>query len=165
MREIATAVLASGVDPERPVLFVQSQVPGHTDLEMLKSRNNEMGLFDATPVVLEKLRGAKTDPQRLRRADPGNPDVRIVFSFHGFFLDDATRAEIDRDWRAAPIGCVDCKKRLAASMAEELGPIQERAQHLRDAPGEVDEILAAGAAKARREAEASMTVVRDATGT
>ncbi|MBL9079808.1 MAG: tryptophan--tRNA ligase [Planctomycetes bacterium] len=147
---------------------VRSQAPRVMGLDgeskMSKSRNNEIGLFETADETLQKLRGAKTDPQRLRRSDPGNPQVCNIFALHGFFTSAAQRAEIDAGCRAATLGCVDCKKQLAANLEAVKGPIRERARELREHPARVDEILAAGAAKARAAAEATMALVRERIG-
>ena len=103
-------------------------------------------------------------PQRLRRSDPGDPGVCNIFSYHGFFTDEGTHAQIDTDGRSAAIGCVDCKKILAASLEAEIGPVRERAAELRGSPQKVDEILAAGAESALAEAAATMEIVRDRVG-
>jgi tryptophanyl-tRNA synthetase len=134
------------------------------DSKMSKSRNNEIGLFESADDTLAKLRGAKTDPARLRRSDPGNPDVCNIFSYHGFFTDDATRAGIDRDCRSAAIGCVDCKKMVLASMETVRQPIRERAAELRADPRRLDTILADGAQRARSEAAKTMEMVRSRVG-
>jgi len=134
------------------------------ETKMSKSKNNEIGLFETPDEVMAKLRVAKTDPARLRRSDPGDPGVCNVFNYHGFFSDEATRAEIDRDCRAAAIGCVDCKKILADRMERVLGPIRERATELRGQPEQVDAILEAGAEKARVEADKTMAIVREGIG-
>jgi tryptophanyl-tRNA synthetase len=265
VREVAIGILASGVDPERATLFVQSQVPQHSELawvltcltplgdlnrmtqfkdkstqqpeninaglftypilqtadivlyradkvpvgedqeqhlelaretvrrfngiygdtfpepqvvksvaprvlgldgekKMSKSLNNEIGLFETADETMQKLRAAKTDPARLRKSDKGNPDVCNIFSYHKFFSSEAQRAEIDAGCRSAGLGCVDCKKMLSANLEAVKGPIRERAAELRAAPGRLDEILAAGAARARKEAEATMELVRDRIG-
>ena len=132
--------------------------------KMSKSRNNEIGLFEPPDVTMQKLRGAKTDPARLRRSDPGNPDVCNIFSYHGFFSTAEQRAEIAAGCRSATLGCVDCKKLLAQNLEAVKGPIRERAEELRQHPARLDEILAAGAAKARRAAEATMEMVRERVG-
>ncbi|MCA8954322.1 MAG: tryptophan--tRNA ligase [Planctomycetes bacterium] len=132
--------------------------------KMSKSRNNEIGLFETADETMQKLRGAKTDPARLRRSDAGNPDVCNIFSYHGFFTPAAERDEIAAGCRGATLGCVDCKSKLAANLEAVKGPIRERANELRSRPGELDEILAAGAVKARAAAEATMVLVRDAIG-
>ncbi len=134
------------------------------ETKMSKSRNNEIGLFEEPAAVAAKLRGAKTDPARLRRSDPGNPDVCNIFSYHKFFTDEATQAQIDRDCRSAAIGCVDCKKIVGRSIEAHIGPVRARAAALRAAPERVEEVLAAGAERARREAAATMALVRERIG-
>lgn len=265
VREVAIGVLASGVDPEKATLFVQSEVPGHTDLawilacltpmgdlsrmtqfkdksrqqpdninaglftypvlqsadiliyradrvpvgedqeqhlelsreivrrfnglygetfpepqvvrsvaprvigldgesKMSKSKGNEIGLFEKPDETWAKLRVAKTDPARLRRNDPGNPDVCNIFSYHKFFSDDATIAEVDRECRRAGIGCVDCKKLVAASLEGVVGPIRERAVGLRGDPDRLEGVLRAGAERAAAEAARTMELVRERIG-
>ncbi|MCB9887850.1 MAG: tryptophan--tRNA ligase [Planctomycetes bacterium] len=147
---------------------VRSKAPRVMGLDgeskMSKSRNNEIGLFEPADVTMQKLRGAKTDPARLRKTDPGNPQVCNIFSYHGFFTSEAQRAEIDAGCRSAQLGCVDCKKMLAANLEAVKGPIRERAEDLRQHPARLDEILAAGAAKARAAAEETMVMVRERVG-
>lgn len=134
------------------------------EAKMSKSKGNEIGLFETAEETMQKLRGAKTDPQRLRRTDPGRPEVCNIFSLHGFFTPAAQREEIAAGCRSAQLGCVDCKKMLAANLELVKGPIRERAAALRAAPQRLDELLAAGAQKARAAAEATMQVVRDRVG-
>ena len=132
--------------------------------KMSKSRNNEIGLFETADETMQKLRGAKTDPARLRKSDVGNPDVCNIFSYHKFFSSDAERAEIDQGCRTATLGCVDCKKKLCANMEQVKGPIRERANELRTHPARLDELLAEGASRARKQAEATMELVRERVG-
>ena len=132
--------------------------------KMSKSKNNEIGLFETPDETWQKLRGAKTDPARLRRTDKGNPDVCNIYSYHRFFTGSAQLAEIDAGCRSAALGCVDCKQMLAANLELVKGPIRERARALREQPRRLDEILAAGAARARAEAEKTMTIVRERVG-
>lgn len=132
--------------------------------KMSKSRNNEIGLFETADETMQKLRGAKTDPARLRKTDKGNPDVCNIYSYHGFFTSAAQRAEIAAGCRSAQLGCVDCKKMLATNLEAVKGPIRERATALRAHPRRLDEILAAGGAKARATAESTMAVVRERIG-
>jgi tryptophanyl-tRNA synthetase len=113
---------------------------------------------------MQKLRGAKTDPARLRKTDKGNPEVCNVFSYHGFFSSEAQRVEIAAGCRTAQLGCVDCKKMLCQNLEAVKGPIRERAAELRSKPAELDEILSAGASKARVEAERTMAMVRERVG-
>jgi tryptophanyl-tRNA synthetase len=265
VREVAIGIFAAGVDPEKSTVFVQSQVPGHTELawilacltpmgdlnrmvqfkdksqqqpeninaglftypvlqaadiliyragrvpvgedqeqhlelareivrrfnglygetfpepqvlrtsaarvlgvdgmsKMSKSKGNEIGLFEDPDETWAKLRTAKTDPARLRRKDPGNPDVCNIFSYHKFFSDDDTIQQVDRDCRRAEIGCVDCKGLVAASLERVVGPIRERAAELRRNPGGLDEILRAGAERATCEAAETIGLVRERIG-
>ena len=147
---------------------VKSEAPRVMGLDgeskMSKSKSNELGLFESDEETMRKLRGAKTDPQRLRRKDPGDPSVCNIFSYHGFFSSDEQREEIAAGCRSASLGCVDCKRMLADNMEAVKGPIRERAAGLRERPAELDEILAAGAEKARRTAEETMVMVRECTG-
>lgn len=132
--------------------------------KMSKSRNNEIGLFETEDETWQKLRGAKTDPARLRRTDKGDPSVCNVYSYHRFFSSPATCEEVAAGCRSAALGCVDCKKTLAQNLEAKKGPIRERAAQLREQPRRLDEILAAGGAKARAVAEATMAVVRERVG-
>lgn len=134
------------------------------EAKMSKSKGNEIGLFEAEQETWEKLRVAKTDPQRLRRQDPGRPEVCNIFSYHGYFSDAATCAQVDRECRTAAIGCVDCKKLLARNLEAVKGPIRERALALRADPGRLDQILGDGAARASRVAEETMAMVRERIG-
>src|SRR5262249_40743727 len=123
----------------KPLLSPAPRVMGvDGETKMSKSRGNDIGMFDQPDQVWEKLRGAKTDRARLRRSDRGNPSVCNIYSYHGFFTDDATRATIDRECRTAGIGCIDCKKILARGLELELGPVRERAAALRRSPQEID---------------------------
>jgi tryptophanyl-tRNA synthetase len=132
--------------------------------KMSKSRNNEIGLFETEQETMQKLRGAKTDPARLRKTDKGTPEVCNIFSYHGFFTSEAQRAEIAAGCRSAQLGCVDCKKMLCQNLEQVKGPIRERAAALRSRPNELDDILERGAARARVEAEKTMALVRERVG-
>tara|TARA_R110002072_G_scaffold46591_10_gene129147 strand:- start:162010 stop:162996 length:987 start_codon:yes stop_codon:yes gene_type:complete len=134
------------------------------DSKMSKSKKNEIGLFETEAETWKKLRGAKTDPARERRSDPGTPEVCNIYSYHGFFSTPEQCAEVAVGCRTASLGCVDCKKLLATNMESVKGPIRERAAELRSKPDELDQILAAGAEKARRTAEETMVMVRERIG-
>ena len=131
---------------------------------MSKSKNNEIGLFETDEETMKKLRGAKTDPARLRRSDKGTPEVCNIYSYHGFFSTEEQCAEVAEGCRSASLGCVDCKKLLAENLEAVKGPIRERAAALRSQPDKVDEILAQGAAKARKTSEETMAMVRERIG-
>jgi tryptophanyl-tRNA synthetase len=103
-----------------------------------------------------------TDPQRARKSDPGNPDVCNVFEFHKLYTDKATVEKIDLECRRAQIGCVACKKIMAASLIGALAPLQEKRRYYASHPDIVDQIIAEGSAKARAIAKDTMAQVKAA---
>ena len=134
------------------------------DAKMSKSLGNTVGILAEPDEVWDRVRTAVTDPQRVRRDDPGRPEVCNVFTLHGFFTDDETRADIDTQCRAGTIGCVDCKKILSENIAADFAPYRERAAHFRANPHQVREVLDAGAEKARAIASATLDEVRERMG-
>ena len=128
--------------------------------KMSKSKQNTLDLLDEPEVLWNKLRTAVTDEQRLRRTDPGRPEVCNVFAWHKLLSTPETVAKVDADCRTAAIGCVDCKKLVLESLRRELDPIRERAKALYARPDEVRAILAAGGRKARLAARATIDLVR-----
>jgi tryptophanyl-tRNA synthetase len=132
--------------------------------KMSKSLGNSIDLFDPPNVVEKKLKGAFTDELKLRKGDPGRPEVCNVFTLHSALTAAGEVADIDRDCRSGALGCGDCKMRLAASMNAELEPIRTRASELRQSPKRVLDVLAAGAERARGIAENTMRDVREAMG-
>ena len=134
------------------------------EAKMSKSKGNEIGLFETVEETWQKLRTAKTDPARLRRTDPGTPEICNIYAYHRFFSPPAMVEEVAVGCRSAALGCVDCKRMVAASLEAVKGPIRERAAELRAAGGRLDEILAAGGAKARAAAATTMAMVRDRVG-
>ncbi|MEQ1856068.1 MAG: tryptophan--tRNA ligase [Longimicrobiales bacterium] len=130
------------------------------EAKMSKSLGNTVGILAEPPAVWDRVRTAVTDPQRVRRSDPGRPEVCNVFTLHKFFTDAGARADIDRKCRAAEIGCVDCKRILSDNVAKAFEPFRERAAYYRDRPGEVRDILVDGAGRARAIAQETMTEVR-----
>lgn len=134
------------------------------EAKMSKSLGNTVGLLAEPDAVWDRVRTAVTDPQRVRRSDPGRPEVCNVFTLHKFFTDAATRADIDRKCRAAEIGCVDCKRILSDNIVEAFAPFRERAAHYRANPEEVKHILVEGAKRARLIAQETMAEVRQKMG-
>jgi tryptophanyl-tRNA synthetase len=124
--------------------------------KMSKSQDNTIPMLGEPEEIWARVRTAVTDPARVRRDDPGNPDICNVYSLHEFFTDPARRAEIAVQCRAATIGCVDCKRILADGITEKLAPIRERARELREHPDRVNEMLAEGASRARVIARATL---------
>jgi tryptophanyl-tRNA synthetase len=132
--------------------------------KMSKSLGNTIALREADAAVWDKLRTAATDPARVRRSDPGNPDVCNIFTLHKFFSTADRQAEVRAGCTTAGIGCIDCKKLLFEGIKQDLARIQARAAELRAAPARVDEILAAGAERAQAVARATMERVRERLG-
>jgi tryptophanyl-tRNA synthetase len=132
--------------------------------KMSKSLGNTVGILAEPDAVWDRVRTAVTDPQRVRRSDPGRPEVCNVFTLHGFFTDLETRADIDRKCRAAEIGCVDCKRILSDNIVRAFAPFRERAAHYRARPEEVKRILVEGAKRARAIAQETMVEVRQKMG-
>ena len=130
------------------------------DAKMSKSVGNTVRLLAEPDEIWERVRTAVTDPQRVRRTDPGRPEVCNVYSLHKFFADEATVADVAAQCRAATRGCVDCKKILADNIATTFAPFRERAAHFRAHPDEVRRTLDEGAQKARAIAAETMAEVR-----
>jgi tryptophanyl-tRNA synthetase len=128
--------------------------------KMSKSLGNTVGILAEPPAVWDRLRTAVTDPQRVRRSDPGRPEFCNVFTLHKFFTDAQTLADIDRKCRAAEIGCVDCKRILSDNVVKAFAPFRERAAHYRERPEEVGRILVEGSKRARAIAQETMAEVR-----
>jgi tryptophanyl-tRNA synthetase len=128
--------------------------------KMSKSLGNTISLFDTPETIWEKLKPAATDPARVTRKDPGNPEVCNIFTIHQGFSPSETVQLVARNCRTAGWGCLDCKRVLADNMIATLAPIRERAQALQAEPHKVRGTLRAGAAKARAIARLTMAAVR-----
>ena len=129
--------------------------------KMSKSLDNAIYLADPADEVLRKVKTAVTDPARIRKDDPGHPEVCTVFSYHKEF-NPGFVAELEPTCRAGGIGCVDCKKRLAAALNELLDPIREKRAYYDAHPDEVDDILKTGTARAVEEGAKTLSEVKDA---
>jgi tryptophanyl-tRNA synthetase len=133
--------------------------------KMSKSLGNTIGLTEAPEEIWAKLRPAITDPARVKKTDPGNPDnCKAIYELHRHFSPPDTVAQVERQCRSAGWGCLDCKRVLADNMNAALTPIRERAAELKARPGEVTALLADGAARARAIARETMAEVRDRMG-
>ncbi|MSR45905.1 MAG: tryptophan--tRNA ligase [Planctomycetes bacterium] len=131
--------------------------------KMSKSKGNTVSLSEAPEQIRAKLKVAVTDPARLRRNDPGHPEVCNVFTLHGCFTGPANPARvaaIEADCRSAALGCVDCKKELADRIVEQLGPIRDRQAAWRARPDDLRDLLEKGRRKAAEIARATMEEVR-----
>jgi tryptophanyl-tRNA synthetase len=151
------------VFPEpQPLLTPAAKVPGTDGRKMSKSYGNTILLSEPETNLRQKLKTMVTDPARVRRSDPGNPDVCPVGDLHKIFSNQETLAKVDAGCRSAGIGCIECKGWVADAMVARLGPIQQRRKKYEDNPKRVWDILDAGSARAATVAEATMNEVREA---
>lgn len=132
--------------------------------KMSKSMGNTVPLLDTPDGIWAKLRPAVTDPKRIKRTDPGTPEVCNIYHLHKAFSTTATVEHVATQCTTAGWGCLDCKKVLAESMETELAPIRARATELEAKPELVEDALDAGATRCRRLARETMDVVRDRMG-
>ena len=168
-REVArrwNAKFESDLFPEpKPLLTATRRIMGlDGQAKMSKSLGNTIGLLETPEEVWAKLRPAMTDPARVRRTDPGTPEVCNIYNLHRAFNDEATVAHVAAQCRSAGWGCLDCKKVLMDGMMRELTPIRERALELEAHPEIVTDALATGAAKSGEIAKRTMTTVRETMG-
>jgi len=147
--------------PEPQVLLTPSpKLPGTDGRKMSKSYGNTILMTDPEPVVRQKLKTMVTDPARVRRTDPGDPDICPVGDLHKVFSTAETLVNVYEGCRSAGIGCIQCKGWVADALVEVLAPIQERRARYSDA--QVKEILEDGSNRARVRAEQTMVEVRAA---
>jgi tryptophanyl-tRNA synthetase len=168
-REIArrwNAKFNSDFFPEpKPLLTVTRRIMGlDGQAKMSKSMGNTIGLLESPEEVWAKLRPAMTDPARVRKTDPGTPEVCNIYHLHKAFNDEATVEHVAVQCRSAGWGCLDCKKVLLDGMMRELTPIRERARELEAHPESVTDALAAGAARVGEIARSTMATVRETMG-
>ena len=119
----------------QPLLTKASRMPGLDGQKMSKSYGNTIALRDDPATVERALRTMPTDPARVRRTDPGDPQICPVWQFHEVYSNDEVKAWVDRGCRSAGIGCLDCKQPVIDAVLGELKPIQERARDLEAQPG------------------------------
>ena len=156
---------SEGVFPEPQSLLTPTpKLPGTDGRKMSKSYGNTILLADPEPVVRQKLKTMVTDPARVRRSDPGNPDVCPVGDLHKIFSSKETMAKVNEGCRSAGIGCIECKGWAADALVKLLEPIQERRRKYEEKPRDAWDILEAGAEKARVVAGQTMDGVRAAMG-
>jgi len=151
------------VEP-RALLTESSKLPGLDGQKMSKSYNNAISLREDAATVTKKLRTMPTDPARVKRNDPGDPEKCPVWQLHLVYSDDATRAWVQQGCTSAGIGCLECKQPLIQSILAEQAPMRERAQRYLDDPTLVRSIIADGCEKARALAAETMREVREAMG-
>ena len=149
--------------PEPAALLTPApRLPGTDGRKMSKSYGNALLLTDPEPVVRQKLKTMVTDPRRIKRTDPGDPDVCPVGDLHKVFSSKETMAKVYEGCRSAGIGCIECKSWAADALVKILNPMQERRKKYEDNPRLVWDILEAGSARAREVAGATMDEVRKA---
>ena len=147
-------------EPE-PKLTKFARLPGLDGKRMSKSVGNTILLSDPPDAIQQKMRGAVTDVQKVRKNDPGRPEVCLVFTYHQKYNPGET-AEIETGCRSGALGCVDCKKRACAKITDALTPFREKRAYFDAHPGEVEEILKDGESRARVRAAETMAEVRTA---
>src|SRR2546423_15218910 len=151
------------VEPEA-LLTESSKLPGIDGQKMSKSYNNTISLREDAESVRKKIRTMPTDPARVKRSDPGDPDKCPVWQFHLVYSDEKTRQWANQGCRTAGIGCLECKQPVIDAVLAEQGPMRERAQKYLDDPTLVRNIVADGCEKARKLARETMREVRGAMG-
>src|SRR5579862_3146510 len=157
------SVQGTEILPEPQVLLTPSpKLPGTDGRKMSKSYGNTILLTDPEPVVRQKLKPMVTDPARVRRTDPGNPDICPVGDLHKVFSSQETLAKVYDGCTTASIGCIECKGWVADALVSVLNPMQERRKKYEDNPALAWDILEAGSSKARKIANATMDEVREA---
>ena len=144
--------------PTRRVMGLDGQA------KMSKSLNNYIGLLESSDAIWAKLRPAVTDPARMKRTDPGTPEICNIYHLHKAFSPPETVETVAVNCSTAGWGCIDCKKVLHQSMEQELVPIRRRAEELRAHPERVDAALAKGAAHCREMARQTMGEVKQRMG-
>ncbi len=135
---------------------------GMDNRKMSKSYGNAILLSDTAEEVWAKVKPMVTDPARVRRSDPGNPEICNVFSYHKIFSDQETIDKVNVGCRTAGIGCIECKKWMYERMEKVLAPIREERRRIVESGISVREVLADGSARARAVSAAKMEEVRDA---
>ena len=140
------------------------KLPGVDGAKMSKSYGNAIAMREPPEDVERKVRGMPTDPARVRRIDPGNPERCPVWQFHRIYSDEATREWVVKGCTSASIGCLDCKQPVIDSIVREQQPWRERAEPYLAKPQLVRDVLDAGNARAQTVARETMRDVREAMG-
>ncbi len=146
------------------LLTEASRMPGIDGQKMSKSYNNTITLREDADSVVKKIRTMPTDPARVRRNDPGDPEKCPVWQLHQVYSSESTKEWVRNGCTTAGIGCLDCKQPVIEGILDELAPMRERAQVYLEDPTVVRNIIADGCEKARRLAQDTMRDVRDAMG-
>ena len=151
------------VEPDA-LLTEAAKMPGLDGQKMSKSYNNTIALRESADSVTKKIRTMQTDPARMRRTDPGDPERCPVWQFHLVYSDESTKQWVQQGCRSAGIGCIECKHPVIDAVLKEQEPMHERAQAYIDDPTLVRNIIADGCERARKLANETMRDVREAVG-
>jgi tryptophanyl-tRNA synthetase len=146
------------------LLTQASRMPGLDGQKMSKSYNNTIALREDAETVTKKIRTMQTDPQRVRRTDPGDPEKCPVWEFHQIYSNDEVKTWVQNGCRSAGIGCIECKQPVIDGVLKEQEPMRERARMYEEDPQLVKSIIADGCEKARKLAQETMRDVREAMG-
>jgi len=150
------------VFPEPEAKLTQfARLPGLDGRRMSKSLGNTILLSDSPGEIQRKIRSAVTDPLKVRKNDPGRPEICLVFTYHQKFNSLETH-EIETNCRSGALGCVECKRRVGEKISALLTPFRDKRAYYEAHPDEIREVLADGETRARDRAEATMTDVHNA---
>lgn len=148
----------------QPMLTETSKMPGTDGQKMSKSYNNAISLREEPAQVEKKILTMPTDPARVKRTDPGEPEKCPVWQLHKIYSSEEVKDWVQKGCRSAGIGCIDCKRPIIDSINQELSPIQEAIREYESDLGSVKRIVAEGSEAAREEANKTMEVVREVMG-
>ena len=151
------------VEPDA-LLTHASRMPGLDGQKMSKSYGNTIALREDTGSITRKIRTMQTDPARVRRTDPGDPDKCPVWQFHLIYSSEEVKGWVQRGCRTAGIGCIECKQPVIEGVLSEQEPMRERARMYEEDPQLVKNIIADGCERARKLAQETMRDVREAIG-
>lgn len=153
------------VFPEPEVLLTETQrLPGLDGRKMSKSYNNAVFLSDSPEEIDQKLSRMMTDPARVKRRDPGEPEKCPAFQLHKIYSTPDEIDDVSKGCRTAGIGCLECKKVMIRHVLEDLAPFREKRARYEGRPSDAEEILASGSATAQKKASETMQEVRAAVG-
>lgn len=149
------------VEPQE-LLTEFPKVVGTDGRKMSKSYRNTINLSDTEPTVRQTLKTMVTDPARVRRTDPGNPEICPVFEFHKIYSDPAVIDQVNQECRTAKIGCIDCKQFVADRVVAQLSPIWDARGSLEANPARLDEVVRAGRERASEISRQTLGEVKEA---
>ncbi|MDP3176135.1 MAG: hypothetical protein Q8M88_17050, partial [Phenylobacterium sp.] len=148
----------------KALLTEASKMPGLDGQKMSKSYNNTISLRESPENVAKKIKTMPTDPARIKRTDPGDPEKCPVWQLHLVYSDEAKKKWVQEGCRSAGIGCIECKQPVIDAIIAEQKPMRERAERYLDDPTLVRNIIADGCEKARKMAQETLRDVREVMG-